>query len=60
MKINRYLLEAMRTELYQTIPVPDKWHEELQEGSADPAEYLKHAAEAYDWFSDTPGLGKGY
>ncbi|HHU04540.1 MAG TPA: hypothetical protein GXZ81_05955 [Fastidiosipila sp.] len=60
MKINRYLLEAMRTELYQTIPVPDKWHEELQEGSADPAEYLKHAAEAYDWFSDNPGLGKGY
>lgn len=51
MEKKRYLLEAMRTELYKTIPVPDKWHEKLQEGSADPAEYLKLAAEKYDWFN---------
>lgn len=56
MKRNRYLLEAMRTEMYQTIPVPDKWHEKLQKGNANPAEYLKLAAEEYDWFSDTTGM----
>lgn len=52
MKTNRYLLEAMRTELYQAIPVPDSWHKEFEKGTADLTGFLKQAHQTYDWFID--------
>ena len=52
MKVNRQLLEAMRTEFYQTIPVPDHWHEAFARGTADPAAFLDQARQQYDWFCD--------
>lgn len=52
MKVNRHLLEAMRTEFYQTIPVPDHWHEAYAKGTADPAVFLDQARQQYDWFCD--------
>jgi predicted metallo-beta-lactamase superfamily hydrolase len=36
----RRLLEAERTQLYEKMPVPDRWHEDYAEGRADPDEYL--------------------
>jgi len=36
----RRLLEAERTQLYEEMPVPEKWHDDYANGRVDPDEYL--------------------
>ncbi|MBK5254187.1 MAG: hypothetical protein JJE03_07005 [Peptostreptococcaceae bacterium] len=51
MKIEKHMLEALRTELYNEFPVPAGWHELYARKEVTTNEYLKLAREKYDWFS---------
>ncbi len=42
--VNRKLFEARRQALYQTMPVPDAWHEAYAKGEVDATSFLEKAA----------------
>jgi uncharacterized protein len=50
MKTPRHLLEAMRTELYSSIPVPNDWHKNYDPNSTDLSVFLRKARKRYSWF----------
>ncbi|MEA3423484.1 MAG: MBL fold metallo-hydrolase [Bacillota bacterium] len=51
MKVQRHMLEARRTQLYDDIPVADGWHQLYAENKVNTDEYLKIARRKYKWFS---------
>ncbi|AHM58128.1 hypothetical protein EAL2_808p06250 (plasmid) [Peptoclostridium acidaminophilum DSM 3953] len=48
--IERHLLEARRSKLYEDMPVPDDWHHLYAENKVDAEVYLDAAREKYEWF----------
>jgi hypothetical protein len=45
------MLEAKRKELYESIPVPQKWHQEYINNKVSTDEYLNIARKKFDWFN---------
>ncbi len=50
MKMNRHLLEAKRTELYEEIPVEENFQELYFNNIIDVKKYMINAQEKYKWF----------
>ena len=51
MRVQRHMLEAQRTQLYNDIFVPDGWHQFYAKNKVNTDMYLSIAREKYKWFS---------
>ena len=49
MKTPRMLLEAWRKDLYETMPVPEGWHEAYAQGKVTTEYYWKIAKKLYNY-----------
>ncbi|SHJ64513.1 Predicted hydrolase of the metallo-beta-lactamase superfamily [Dethiosulfatibacter aminovorans DSM 17477] len=50
MGIERHMLEAWRSMLYEDIPVQENWHEMYEKNETHVDEYMDKAREIYEWF----------